>query len=111
MALKRMGGTGLTARRFAAATLIADIVIALILSNKNYSEKYFNVGHGGDRIITYQNRLSLSPSGPSVGELLKQIESFVPKQANLACIPEGIMMNYLSESLIRLAIPASRLLK
>lgn len=98
MALKRMGGSGLTARRIVATALIADIVIALILSNNIYSQKHFSVGQGSDRIITYQTRLSLSPAGPSIFELLKQIVRLVPKQANLACIPEGIMMNYLSRT-------------
>lgn len=95
-ALKRLDATGLTARRMLMAALLTDIILALIWSNNIYSPKHFSVGQGGDRIITYQTRLSLGPAGPSISELLKQIERLVPKQANLACIPEGIMMNYLS---------------
>ena len=95
-AVKKLGGTGLPFRRIAAAALIADIAIALVLSNIIYSKKHFSVGRGGDRMITYQTRISPSPAGPSISELLNQIGRLVPKQANLACIPEGIMMNYLS---------------
>jgi len=91
-----MGGKGLTARRMVTAALVADVALALVWSYHVYFQKGFSVGRGGDRIITYQTRLSLSPPGPSIAELLDQIERMVPKQANLACIPEGIMVNYLT---------------
>jgi len=94
--IKRFGGTGFTFRRVIAAALLIDIFLALIFSYKIYSLKFFNVGQGGDRIVTYQTRISLSPSGPSIAELLKQIENLIPQEGNFAVIPEGIMINYLS---------------
>ncbi len=94
--LRKLCGSGLSFRRIVASALIVDVIFALLLSNMSYSQKHFSIGQDGDRIITYQTKLSLSPAGPSISELLKQVERLVPKEASLASIPEGIMVNYLS---------------
>ncbi len=94
--LKKIGATGLTFRKIAVAGIILDIVLALIVSNRYYSFKYFNIGCGGDQIICYGNRIGLTPGGQTIRELLDQIEYLVPKQGNFVVLPEGIMLNYLS---------------
>jgi len=94
--LKKLGGTGLTFRKNMVVVLIIDVILALILSNRIYPLKSFSVGHGDDRIMTYQTKLSLGPAGPSMAELLKKIECLVPEQGNFVVVPEGIMVNYLT---------------
>lgn len=62
-----------------------------------YAQKNLTLGKGGDRIVTY-GLTSKQSQGQSrvVSDTLSWTEKYMPTNATLAVLPEGIMLNYLT---------------
>ncbi|MBA4146562.1 MAG: hypothetical protein H0X66_00495 [Verrucomicrobia bacterium] len=58
-----------------------------------YAKRDFAIGTGGDRIVTWNEKTSVSAE---VAEALEWIETNVSEKETLAVLPEGAMLNYLS---------------
>lgn len=86
------------ARLFRAAVwlvLMTGFIQLFSQSEKIYASKNLAVGQAGDRILGF------GPKGNAVearttGEALAWIDTNVPPDATLACLPQGVMLNYLS---------------
>jgi hypothetical protein len=64
------------------------------LSNQNYSIKNLTLGQGHDKLFTYKPQLYPTATGIKIA--LEWIEKNVPRDATLAALPEGVMLNYLT---------------
>ena len=95
--LRRRYGGGGRFRWWASIFLTADVILLLHVSNLAYSKKDFVVGNGGDAIITFGPQVD--SKGYAVAQLLKYIDSYLPPNATLAVLPEGVMINYQSRRL------------
>jgi Dolichyl-phosphate-mannose-protein mannosyltransferase len=58
-----------------------------------YAQKTLALGNGGDKIITYH---SASPKTQAISDALLWTEKYLPGDATLAVLPEGVMLNYLT---------------
>ncbi len=92
--ISMLGGRTRFFRLIVVPILIADIGYYVLLSDIAYHQKTYGVGSGLDRLIAYDP--SIDPRGPAVTQVLGRIEQALPPQANLAVLPEGAMINYLS---------------
>lgn len=85
------------------ATRFRPVVVALLMialarlaihSSLFYKDKDYAIGQGGDRIITYNPKVS--PAGQCVDQAVAWIRENTSETATVAALPEGVMINYLS---------------
>jgi len=81
-------------RGTASLVLMIGFVHLFLRSESYYLRKNTPVGHGGDKIMTYDS--SVNPFHDNVQLALSWIQKNVPPDATLAVLPEGAMINYLS---------------
>ena len=90
-------------RRFGVPPVQFRIMVGLVLvigfrnlfdfSQATYDQKSLALGTGGDKILTYN--LSTEKSQAIYGALL-WTEQYMPRDATLAVLPQGVMLNYLT---------------
>jgi len=91
------------AARFGRAALYRAIILAVFTggvvfhlrwADGAYALKTVSLGNGEDRFFTED--LQVRPEGIAAAKALQLIEEMVPRNATLAVLPEGVMLNYLS---------------
>lgn len=88
---------GVNARSFRAAialVLLTGMMRLFVQSQFVYHKKTVAVGLGGDKMLAPNEKVS--PAGASVQSALTWMDEHAPKNATLAVLPEGVMINYLS---------------
>jgi hypothetical protein len=91
---RRSLGGGRAFRHIALWALAAGMAPYLVISNGWYRTKTLSVGTGGDRFY-----VSMAPGqwqGAAVREALDEIERRAARDATVAVLPEGVMLNYLA---------------
>jgi len=88
-----------------AVWLVLMIGFGILLHDSEswYTTKNLAVGRDGDRIYAFDPRFN--PSGQEVSQALAWIEQHVPRDATLAVLPEGTIINYLSRRVNRTGYP------
>jgi len=77
-----------------ALVLLTGMMRLFVQSQFVYHEKTVAVGTGGDKILASSQKIS--PAGAAVQTSLTWLNENAPKDATLAVLPEGVMINYLS---------------
>jgi hypothetical protein len=78
----------------ASLVLCVGFLRLFVQSQMVYRHKTVEVGSGRDRMLAFD--ANENPAGPAVQAALVWIETNVPRDATLAVLPEGVMINYLS---------------
>jgi len=92
--LKGDGARGLTFRAIVQLVLASGVAAHLAISNGVYRSKNLSVGSGADRFLAFDSAERWH--GASVREAVSRIERSMPKDATIAVVPEGVMINYLT---------------
>lgn len=79
-------------RRIAIIGLIILMVAIFSSNDRVYTHKDLLIGKGADSFFVHAH----PGSAESVNQMTKYIETFIPVQANLLVLPEGVMINYLT---------------
>jgi len=87
-AIDRAGGSGLLPRAAVLAILMMGVIAYLNAQTIALAERTVRVGSGGDAIWW-------NARGREVNRALAQVEIELASDGTFACIPEGIMLNYL----------------
>jgi hypothetical protein len=77
-----------------ALVLLTGMVRLFVQSQFIFHEKTVAVGSGGDRV--YAPETKMAPAGAAIQSALVWLNQNATKDATLAVLPEGIMINYLS---------------
>ena len=90
-------------RRFAAPAVPFRLMVGLVLligfenlfhqSQSIYAQKSLPLGTGGDEIVTYNPKFELSQG---IYAAMLWTQKYMPRDATLAVIPEGVTLNYLT---------------
>lgn len=86
-------GRGEIFRAVAILTLVGGVAVHVGVSHGFYRLKDFKVGSGGDTLVTFGPKVRWQEA--AVSEALQRLEA-VPRNATLAVVPEGVIINYLS---------------
>jgi hypothetical protein len=74
--------------------LMTGFLRLFVQSQLVYRDKTFQVGNGHDAILTFSGKTN--PTGPALQSALEWMDKNVPRQATLAVLPEGAIVNFLS---------------
>jgi len=66
----------------------------LMPSLDNYQKLNFAVGSGGDKVFAANT--DTDQRGPALAAAISRLDANVPRDATLAVVPEGVMVNYLT---------------
>ena len=92
--LKGDGAQGRTFRAIVQLVLASGVAAHLAISNAVYRSKNLSIGSGADRFLASDSAEEWH--GAAVREAISRIEQSMPKEATIAVIPEGVMINYLT---------------
>lgn len=92
--LQQRGVNRFLFRLAAALVLLTGIARLFTQSQFVLDGKSFAVGTGADKLVTWSDKSSRV--GPDIQSALDWMEKNAPKDATLAVLPEGVMINYLS---------------
>jgi hypothetical protein len=90
---KRFSVPALPFRMIAALLLLVGFVNLFNRSQGIYAAKNLPVGHGSDQVITYSRQNDV---GIGAYAALGWMDRYVPTNATVCVLPEGVMFNYLS---------------
>ena len=88
-------GAGRVFREAAVLALAAGVVVHLVEANRIYRMKTLSIGEGSNRFLAFDERSG--PQGPLMARALSRLQAFTTSDTTLAVLPEGAMLNFLTE--------------
>lgn len=93
-ALERFGLRVCLFRATIYALMAAGVIRLIGLSNEFYRAKTYAVGRGGDMMLTFQP--GTNARGKALNLAVDWLEKNTAPDATVACLPEGVLLNYLA---------------